>query len=295
MDSEGVYSSIRNSNPFTENGPTFLGQSCKLEGRASWESERSLMAQKSAIPKPLFDKKSSAREPNRGSLEGSSFVRALNEAKARVPSYEGHDYERNIAPSFMERKTHVTAKLRADNEIRPGQSSLPPEPVHPVNEKGVAYHIPQALPWPGQSPQFPPPSTTAWPDGSDGEHIPPPPPIPAKNPQRYNSVHDLQSAESSRRTSLQPPVYPTLGPRIISVENIRAHLTVSPQTSHEDLKKVDESREVKALPPVPLRTYNSHMFPRQERKGTPLSGSDTARYDVGGEYELEVLGHRERK
>jgi hypothetical protein len=81
-------------------------------------------------------------------------------------------------------------------------------------------------------------------------------------------------------------MFPTLGPRIISVENIRAHLSVSPQTSHEDLKKVDEETERKALPPLPLRTYNSHMFPR---KGTPLSGSDTARYIAGGEYEMEVL------
>jgi hypothetical protein len=289
--SDGVYSSIRNSNPFTDSGPAFFGQIHQLKEHTPCESEASSMAQRSAIPQPLFDQKNNAHKLHRGSLEGSSFVRTVNEAKARAPSYEGNGYEGDITPSFVKRKMHAAAEY----EIRPDQRSPVPEPVHPIDEKGVAYRIPQALPWPGQTPQFQPRNNAAWPDESDGDQIPSPPPVPAKNPQRYNSVHDLHSAEGSRHISLQPPVYHTLGPRIISVENIRAHLTVSPQTSHENLKKMEENREKRMLPSLPFREYDSQTFPRQEQKYTLLNKSDTSRYGADGEYELEILGQGEKK
>jgi hypothetical protein len=295
MYSDGIYSSIRNSNPFTKAGATFFGSRCEVGKHASWESEGSFLEQKSAVTKPLFDQKSSARKPHCDSLEGSSFVRTINEAKAPTANYESNDYKRDVKPFFMERNMQASVEHQAYHEALPKQSYRFPEPVHQINEKGITYHIPQTLPWPGQSPQCQPPNKTAPPSGSDGERTPNPPPVPAKNPQRYNSVRSLASTESSRQNSLQSPLYPTLGPRIISVENIRAYLTVSLQASHEDMKKVDEQKGNKVQPPQLLRTYNSHMFPRQQRKGTPLSGSNSAWYDDGGDYKLGELNQDETK
>jgi hypothetical protein len=292
LDSDGVYTTIRNSNPFTEEKPGYFGESAELRKSASLESMESNMAQKSAIPTPLFGQKSNAHKPKSGPSGDSGFVRAVQEAKVRAPSYEGNAYERDITPSFTERKMRAAAEHQARQGDRLDQSSRNPEPVYPTDEKGAAYHIPQKVPWPGQTPQFQPTDKTKWPSERTQTSTPPPPPIPTKSPERHNSVRDSQNAESSRQSILQPPVYPTLGPRIISVENIRAHLSISSQTSHENLQKVDEETEKKQLPPLPLRTYNSHMFPRKE---TPLSGSDTARYIAGGEYEMVVLRQNDAK
>jgi hypothetical protein len=259
-DSDGIYSMIRGSNPFTDKFPR-PDPSHKIKERASWESERS-PRYPSAIPKPLFNQKNVTRY--RGSFEESPFIRAVKEASSvRAPSYEGSGYERDIPPSFIAHKMHATLE-------------------HNAYDNNQSTHYPQAVPWPGQSPLEPP---IEWLE--DGENTPSTPPLPAKNPQRYNSVGGLNGGSNSRHSSLQPPpAIPTLGPRIISVENIRAHLNISPQHSHEDLKEAQEKKAQRTLHSLPLRTYNSHMFPRQV---TPVGGVNTRGHEVDEDYEMDDL------
>lgn len=293
--SDGVYTSIRNSNPFTDHIPIVLG-SVHDRNHRKFEDEVSPMVPPSAIPKPLFT--TTERQFSGTVADKSSPTWPGIESDIRQPSYEGTGYERDITPTFIARKMHTTLEHDASQQTSQGiHPSEFPGTIHPAHRdqhafsQTRAHDIPRSVPWPGQ---IDTPGLLAqqvkrapWPNNEL------PPPIPSRNPARINSMRNLHSHNSGREPLQPPPKLPTLGPRIISKENIRAHLSVSREGSEEDLRKVDDD-DVHSIASTsasrPLKTFNSHMFPRQDRKGTPVGAwLDRAREDVGGDVEMEML------
>ncbi|KAF2795051.1 hypothetical protein K505DRAFT_336395 [Melanomma pulvis-pyrius CBS 109.77] len=135
------------------------------------------------------------------------------------------------------------------------------------------------------------------------------PPIPEKNPMRSTSVRDrLPPASHSAQHHMESQSSHNLGVRIVSKENIRAALgSLSSSSSEEDLQNTDKGRHQgpnRQGPParlgvpsssLPLRAYNTHMFPRNPSLGSTQGGEQGSnagrnpRYEAGGAYEMAVL------
>ncbi|KAF1940179.1 hypothetical protein EJ02DRAFT_323850, partial [Clathrospora elynae] len=254
-----VYSSIRNSNPFTEDLPDEL--KAQRARAVTGSSVFSPMGQLSAIPRPLH------RETER-------------------PSYEGSDWQDEISLN----KLH-TVRNNSVRKSEPTQPAKPPTrlpgPILPapyaghlrVASKDSYRKAPPA--WLGATPENPlawpstsPPIKNAWSGIQDDADLSPP--IPPKSPERWNSNRGHVSSprpqqlvrDDSRRIT-----------RIVSKDNIRSALSISRDSSTEDLG---------LTPPVPifdgpsrtvspgstkLQTFNTNLFPRrEERKGTPVGG-----------------------
>ncbi|KAF2248877.1 hypothetical protein BU26DRAFT_594610 [Trematosphaeria pertusa] len=296
--SDGVYNSIRESNPFVEEKPKTLSTMLNNGEYDDSDIEEHLpMNQLSAIPPPL-----ALRGPEASNEELPPAGKGEDDGP-RYPSYEGTGYEQDITPNFIADKMHATLEhdgYQRDRTV-PGPSRIP-APIQPVPYGGNLRTAsnqsrfpqpgpPQHVPWPGRDSPSPPPKGAPRP-GDDS-----PPPVPPKNPTRYNSKSDIAGAARSEQLHNEEPLRP-LGPRIVSKENIRAHLGgLSREASEEDLRKVHErertARAMTASPPTTLRTYNSHMFPR---KGTPVGAwMDKNRYGPGGEYEMKVLKEDEEQ
>lgn len=272
--SDGVYSSIRNSNPFIEDTP---------EKSLSVEVFSPMNGHPSAVPKSLFNAttRSELRQPKNKAV----FEESSPDSKAsRNPSYAGTGYEREFMPVHIANQLHSRSEYNAfGNPSRDTSFMLSPIPDIEKSYEGEGSEIPRAIPWPGFTPAYSPdpvnwpfqtpspvsPAPTEWPRASRIEHtIPePPPPIPPKHPARA-----LSGRLSSGSDMLPPPSMPRLlGPRIVSKENIRAHLGhISRDISEESLQIVKQ-QDVEAKSTTKLTAYNKHLFPRRpDRKGTPV-------------------------
>jgi hypothetical protein len=291
--SDGVYTSIRNSNPFEQAVPLRLDSMLeKGDDQSSEEFVLSPMGPPSAIPKPLFNTAIAEKKREGGKLESPTARFAQKNTEPRVPSYTGNGYENEITSGFISHKLHATSEYdptEAQNMY--AQPSRIPAPIHTMAQRRAAsnksrtYEVPeqvgqqsgdqspQHIPWPGQdSPDTSMHSTSLEDYDSAHSDEGPPPPVPPKNPRR---------SESTRRPGESPlappkPQYAVLGPRIISKENIRAHVDISRESSLDNLEPVDETEEMNnqasSSPVRPLHTYNTHMFPRRDRNGTPMGG-----------------------
>jgi hypothetical protein len=305
--SDGVYSSIRNSNPFVEDTPGFGSTPMR---KISIEVLSPMSGHPSAIPKPLFNttKRQEARQQHENDLipESLSTVTASYSSKpSQMPSHAGTGYEREIKPALIADKMHSTTEHNTYDSISRETSfalSEIPELVYPLERQdriagtreykplpenaetirlleGRDSDIPQSIPWPGMTPGVSPeplawpgqtptaasPALTLWPRASRFEDPNTPPPVPPKHPARSASIR------SSAGSDLFPPSIPRLlGPRIISKENIRGHLSnISQDITDESLRQAKQ-RHVTPNEIPKLTPFNKNMFPRRDRNGTPV-------------------------
>lgn len=329
--SDGVYSSIRNSNPFMEDTPRFEKTPVQ---KVSIEVLSPMSGHPSAIPKPLFNisKRQDARAQEDHDLIPKSPcpVTASHTSKpSRMPSYAGTGYDREIKPPFIANKLHSTLEHNAyDSSSRETSFALSgiSEMVHPLERedrfagaRNLQYStlsenpetirllegrysdavrqdswpgvtpgiVPAPVPWPGQTPTVTSPALTEWPHASHFEDPDSPPPVPPKHPGRSTSVR------SSVGSDLPPPSFPRLlGPRIVSKENIRGHLSnISRDVPDETLRQVKQ-RDVTPQGAPRLKPFNKNMFPRPNRNGTPVGtwiGSAANQRVKEGESEMKDL------
>lgn len=278
--SDGVYSSIRNSNPFLEEDATV---SFTPQHQTTFDVLSPMTGHPSAIPKPLFD---TTQRRNEDNVHGSPSPPPLSEPdhkSSRRPSYSGTGYDHSPTPSFLASKLNSTVQY---NDFDQASSREPssfmlseiPEVVTPPLQK-YGSPLATALPWPGFTPALSPdpvfwpgltpnalsPTPIEWPlvsgreNGEDEK-----PPVPPKHPARAASV---RNSDSSSSLAPPPPISRLLGPRIVSKENIRGHLSnISREISEES---IDVVRKANSSTPR-LTPFNKNMFPRrQDREGVP--------------------------
>ncbi|KAF2645299.1 hypothetical protein P280DRAFT_531349 [Massarina eburnea CBS 473.64] len=294
--SEDVYTAIRDSNPFCENDTTKLDaifkkdtpQGDRESGEYSVGSLRSIGdGPPSAIPEPLFNKKRNDSIRKNAIFSQTTGAAPGTETDTRLPSYQGSGYNREITPGFVAHKLQSTLEYDPD-----GEDNLYAEPArHPTQRRRGSQHRhaqrrlydspeaprfqregpPERIPWPGQSSAEGSPNIAleAYHSSDDEESSPPPPPVPAKNPRRANSLNSVTSKVSGATESAS-----LLGARIISKENIRAHLDLSRESSWESLERINEEQgeQVQSREVPQLNAFNKHMFPKPNRRGTPMGG-----------------------
>jgi hypothetical protein len=133
----------------------------------------------------------------------------------------------------------------------------------------------------------------------------PPPPLPLKSPRRINSVQSSRGTASySRRNQIASKSSHNLVVPAVSIDNIRAALGSPENSSSEDEEEPQHKPRTTTGSGSstrmggghiggPLRTYNSHMFPRHRSdESSPEQVQDTssaARYDASGAYEMELM------
>jgi hypothetical protein len=282
-----VYTSTRNSNPFSLSDSSQPAQMLDCMD----EPVYSPMGQLSAIPHPL----------HRGYQHDKRIVPTLerkeSKAAGRVPSYEGSGWDDEISLTKLRSVRQDTARI--PQPIRPSKPATRlPVPIKPTAYTGdlrIASNNsheatnPTPLAWPGTSP----PKARAWPGMDDFV-----PPMPSKNPERWNSTRGF--ASDSRPQRLGRDESDRSVTRIVSKENIRSAL--------KDNSRGSSVEDLALPPPVPmlpgqyrtmspsgarLKTYNTNLFPRrEERKGTPVGGwvgAEKDRNAHGGAFELDVL------
>ncbi|OAG10165.1 uncharacterized protein CC84DRAFT_1256054 [Paraphaeosphaeria sporulosa] len=303
--SDGVYSSIRNSNPFLEDTARFW----KTPGhRASIEVLFPMSGYPSAIPKPLFNipKRQDAHTQRDHDFipESPSPVKASHDSKAsRMPSYAGTGYDREIKPPFVENKLNSTLEHNAyEPSSRETSFALSGilEMVHPLERQdriagAHQYHTvaenpetirmlegrdsddPQHVHWPGMTPGITP-EPVPWPGHTPTVTSPAPTEGPhASRFQGLDSPPPVPPKHPARTASVRssagsdlptPPSFPTLiGPHIISKENIRGHLSnISRDLSDETLRQVKQ-RDVTPRGTPRLTPFNKNMFPRRDAGG----------------------------
>ncbi|KAF2651747.1 hypothetical protein K491DRAFT_760851 [Lophiostoma macrostomum CBS 122681] len=284
--SDGVYSAIRSSNPFTEHETQVLGAALRHHRQPSHGSDRSVMVPVEAKPSPL------------------------KTLAARYPSYEGNSY--GSLPTLREMKSQERVRgtrIPSPVEVPPAGNA---RGYHPVVEKAASRaetmplhtetvsSIPVGLPSAGDTRGYHPivekavvrAETTPLPTE-------PAPPIPFKSPYRHGSIHSF--ARGPRSDISTASDCKTLNDRIISKENIRAVVgSLSRENSGESLKEKNtpgvsytdahafariggrgmNTGEVPSLP-----TFNTHMFPRDGGQ-TPMGSSRKKLVDY---HEMEVL------
>ncbi|KAF1955964.1 hypothetical protein CC80DRAFT_549023 [Byssothecium circinans] len=271
--SDGVYTSIRNSNPFAEADRPKFG-SILDEGDTNYVMTPINDGPPSAIPKPLFNKGTSEKYRDEEFLSPSP--EADRQSGPRHPSYAGNGYEDELTPDFIAHKLHATLAYdpEADDSMYAQRMRKADRThAHGTDEQAPRHNLalrnptPQAVPWPRQSSLVPSEFQSAMAD-YDSSDSSPAPPIPAKNPRRADSMRRLTGGTASPEPSR------ILGPRIISKENIRAHLSLSRESSRESLARVeeDEDEEVEGgkRDVRQLNAFNKHMFPRRDRNGIPV-------------------------
>ncbi|USP76100.1 hypothetical protein yc1106_03374 [Curvularia clavata] len=211
-------------------------------------------------------------------------------AERRNPSYEGSGWGKDI--SMMDSGTIKADAGRVFEPKRPTKSTTRlPAPIKPTPYYGqlraatensrdassVSFGSletarPKPVAWPGTSPEDK--SVLAAVNDQD-DFLPP---IPARNPERRSEMrcqasisHPQQRERSASNRSAA---------RIVSKENIRAALGGhSRDSSVEDVPLVqciETDQDQCSYAPsggLKLQTYNTHMFPRGDRrKGTPVGG-----------------------
>lgn len=307
-DSASVYSSIRNSNPFVEDTSDF-GSTPEHHTSIQVLSPMSGHPSAIPKPL-MFNSTRRHNSGSRNDLklvhdsQTPSIVRSASKPP-RMPSYAGTGYDREIERPFVATGSHSTLEHGAYDHLaressstilehpediypyeRHYQPTAAPKPYTPSKNPGTSRvpeaqdrDIPQNVPWCGMTPAFPPEplawpgqtptatsaASTVWPRASQFDNAEPPPPIPPKHPARTASIR------SSAGSDLPPPSIPQLlGPRIVSKENIRGHLSnISRDISEESVRQTKQ-RDVTPTGPVRLTPYNKNLFPRRDRNGTPV-------------------------
>lgn len=271
-----VYTKIRGSSPYSQDAP---GDADDREDPV-W----SPMGAPSAIPRPL---KKTCEEAKRSSPEplvsgGTSF------SEVRHPSYEGNGYQNEISLTNLHARKASAGGGSIVSDIvpskprsrLPGQIRLPP-PYNAQRELRVAsddtfsrtiapkhLNVPQGHvgytdatspdshdPW---GPRFQLPSSIA-------------PPVPAKSPERRLRSEQLPREHNPGPQGMIHPALRENGAeremmRIVSKENIRAALGgLTPESSIEDIR-ARTKRPTRVASPPRLEAYNSHMFPRKDRR-----------------------------
>lgn len=256
--SDGVYSSVRSSNPFSYDetpvgARTSEEPSCQVLNNSDRYVTVSVEAKPSPLDQPFGEHK---RNPSNVSSYSASNWVAPNSWGTRYPSYESTTYP---SPSLATlREIRTSEKVRSTRI--PSPIDMPPidsvSKYHPLVEKAVAHAgiIPITCE---------------------------PPILPTKNPRRYNSLRD--QVPSSGFVPQFSESAGMLGPRIISKENIRAAIGNLSRENSEELLKADvrprkvadggtqrnESpfariggRGLNLGESPTLPTFNTHLFPR---------------------------------
>lgn len=296
--SDGVYSSIRNSNPFMED---LLAIQATPQPRIPSKVVSPMNGPPSAIPKPLFN--TTMRQAHRphyddlSSIDNTSIASFLgpDPKLARKPSYKGTGYGRSPESSFVSSRDS-SFMLSEIPEIHTPQTYEYEDGVPtPVPWPGFTPALsPNPTVWPMQSPSIASPTSADWPIPSSSEpkqDDQDKPPIPTRNPARATSI---RSSASSLTLPAPPSLPRLLGPRIVSKENIRGHLSnISRDISEDSLEVVKKSDTSTTR----LTPYNKNLFPRHdERKGTPMTGwMGGARGEVSSQGEFEMMTLEEDK
>lgn len=301
--SDGVYTAIRNSNPFTVDNES-PRRSLILEDDTDGMSVVSSMVAVSAIPEPLF--KANPRDIDREEKKHE-----------RKPSYEGTGYGGGFSPSSTAQDRqqqdpylHPTANANHDRKTN---RSLNPLPPLQVNKGGAHLHESANVehkPSPGSFDPFFHARTRSSPQ----ENADPPPPIPVKSPRRVLSARESGTSNfsfgSSHATATSPillgipdgyvlgrsssvqgghldspvrssfssldPIPQALGNRIVSLENIRAHL--SPKASFESEQSEPATiTAVMAAAPPPLPPFQPNAV---NQANTALDAKNSSGGDV---------------
>ncbi|KAH9882053.1 hypothetical protein J1614_001225 [Plenodomus biglobosus] len=273
-----VYTSIRNANPFTEDLPDYV----KTQQSAAPMEHAELQPtdEPSSILRLLQDEADNTKQSTTVSLPKPVMHPHKHHADLRLPSYEGNGYADEISLT----KLHAN-RNESTRTPRPTRLPIPIKPTPYSGPLHVMHHEPAARSMPKK---------IAWPGFEDDDVYRPA--VPAKSPERLNKTRRQASEPQSGKAAHDESRSIT---RIVSKANIRAAIgDVSREGSTEDL-----------VPPVPvlyadgptrtaspggskLHTYNTHLFPRKERKDAALGSRVNAkgqRYETGGQYEMEVL------
>ncbi|KAF9739660.1 hypothetical protein PMIN03_005080 [Paraphaeosphaeria minitans] len=306
--SDGVYSSICDSNLFMEDTPK-LGNTPAQ--KASIEVLPSMSGHPSAIPKPLFNisrrQDPQARRDHYLIAESPSPVKMNHGSKSsRVPSYAGTGFDREIKQPSIANKLHSTLENNAyESSSRETSFALSgiSDMVHPLEQRdhfeGASHHDtlsenpetvrmlegreadnPHHVPWPGMTPGIVP-VPIPWPGQTPT--VPSPAPTEWPHASRFEEPDSpppippknparAASVRSSAGSDLLPlPSFPTLlGPRIVSKENIRGHLNnISRDIANDTLRQVKQ-RDVTPRGTPGLTPFNKNMFPRRDRNGAPV-------------------------
>jgi hypothetical protein len=305
--SDGVYSSIRNSNPFIEVTPSFVSTPMR---KSSIELLSPMSGHPSAIPKPLSNitRRQKVRQQHEHDLvpeSPSPNTTGYSSKPSRMSSYAGTGYDTEIKPPFMANKSHSTPGHNTyDSDSRETSFALSeiPEFVYPLEcqdrttgtreyetlsenpetirlLEGRNNDVPQSIPWPGMTPGVSP-EPLAWPGQTPTATSPAPTEWPRASPFEYPDSpprvppkHPARSMSirSSAGSDLPPPSIPKLlGPRIISKENIRGHLRNISQDIPEESLRQAKQRDVTPNEIPKLVPFNKNMFPRRDRNGTPV-------------------------
>ena len=306
-DSDSVYSEVRNSNPFIDEGSTL---NATPENSKSFDILSPMTGHPSAIPKALFDSNKRGNQEDFHASPSPKPTPGSGSHPSRMPSYAGTGYDRSPSPSFIASKLHSTLENNAFDPAPSREpssfllSELPDVSTPPHQTSGSP--VPIAIPWPGFTPALSPdsstwpgrsptdfspaasPAPTEWPRLSAFEsHTREKPPIPPRHPARAGSI---RSSDSSSSLVPPPPIPGLLGPRIVSKENIRGHLRDISRDISDESMDVVRTASTSAPRLVP---FNKNVFPRgRDRKGTPvgrwMSNMDEADQSKDG-YEMATL------
>ncbi|CBX93915.1 hypothetical protein LEMA_P035890.1 [Plenodomus lingam JN3] len=275
-----VYTSIRNANPFIQGSPERIGGLQSLVPREN--TERQPKNQPGTILHLMQEEKQHTEQSANWPLPQPSIRPQQSLVHMRSPSYEGNGYADEISLT----KLHTTRK---DTSRTPRPTRLP-IPIKPTAYNGplrVAHPAPapKKVPWPGFED-----------DNDNNDNDISRPPVPPKSPDRIHHPRSQTSPSQAPQTPQQDSRSVT---RIVSKANIRAAIgNVSHEGSREDLP---------LPPPLPLtetharsfspggsrlHTYNTHLFPRKERRGGLLgvrAVGQGRRGGSGGAFEMEGL------
>ncbi|KAF2855749.1 hypothetical protein T440DRAFT_535908 [Plenodomus tracheiphilus IPT5] len=280
-----VYASIRGSNPFTGDVPA--EKKVHNPPAPVEHPERQANGQPGSILRLLRDEEHHAGQSPTVSRTEPSVRAQKSLADVRLPSYEGTGYGDEISPT----KLHA-GLIRNDRTPTPGDAPKPltrlPVPIKPAAYNGplrVAHREPIIRS---------PPEKVPWP-GFEGDKVSKPA-VPAKSPERAVNKNRRVSESRPEQGALEDSRNVT---RIVSKANIRAAIgSVSREGSIEDLalpvRMPYADGPARTLSPggSKLHTYNTHLFPRKERKDTSLGAwavEHGKRYEAGGQYEMKVL------
>lgn len=320
---QSVYTSIRNSNLFTEDSPVELAAQQTIANAAT--SLFSPMSPLSAIPRPLLKEAKCGTHAvsvtgimpsthlkksydNVGTAESSPSIQAKKSSgDMRLPSYEGTGYWNEISLTKLHASQQETVRDTKSSRIQP--ATRLPLPIRPTPYSGPLRatsqysdhdNDPKSSLLSGTShhkaiEEHPVPQAAAWPgfEEDDDMFVPP---VPSKSPERWNSDHGY--VNNTRHQQLVNETARDMA-RIVSKENICAALgDISRESLIEELPSptplqcIDGPTRTMS-PGGRLHTYNTHLFPRRnERKGTPVGGWIVERKkwsEAGGLYEMNVL------
>jgi hypothetical protein len=258
---------IRSSNPFDEDPRLLYGHPSDRIYTPSGAPERKATIPIEIKPSPLEQAstgygQTTPKVPNTGA---KVVIR-------RKPSYEGTAFGSSPLPILKE--VNTSEKVRATRipspiEIPPNEST---RQYHPIIERAITT-----------------PLATE-----------PPPSLPLKNPQRYNSVNGHVRSPIAARIAGENGH--GLGARIISKENIRAALeldedsddsvadSVAPQMSPGDRVAFAfiGGRGMNTGESPKVQTFNRHMFPRPGTARSP--DGDYGKGQTGEDsYEMKTL------